>query len=134
MFYWVLKTHSLWPKSTFKDISFLGVLNWVTVHKLRNMWKLFLHLVIKGETCQSFPNSIRGVWGKSPLPAGELKFWWKEGLFHQVVKIWPFSKLKTPFCKYLNINKIKLRDLYEIKMEMVQEQRLQLENEVFIGL
>ena len=29
---WVLKTYDQVTKSTFKDISFLGVLKWVTVH------------------------------------------------------------------------------------------------------
>ena len=32
------------------------------------MWKLFLHL--QDETCQGFPNSIRGVGEKSPVPVG----------------------------------------------------------------
>ena len=34
------------------------------------MWKLFLHLVLKGKTRQGFPNSIKGVGEKSALPVG----------------------------------------------------------------
>ena len=43
-------------KSTFNDILFLGVLN------------CFYTLCWKGETCQGFPNSTKGLGEKSPLP------------------------------------------------------------------
>ena len=36
---------------------------------------------LKGETCQSFPNSIAGAGGKSPLPAGEWEILVKGGAF-----------------------------------------------------
>ena len=60
-------------KSTFKDISFLDRLNWVTVHiqTEKMCGNYFYTSWLMGETCQSFPNSIREVGGKSPLPVRE---------------------------------------------------------------
>ena len=43
------------------------------------MWKLLLHLVMEGgkvETCQGFPNSIKEVGGKSPVPVEERRGGW----------------------------------------------------------
>ena len=71
--------------------------------------------------------------------SGGRKFWWEQDFFHWVVKVClgvifnikTFFKAKKNILKILNINKTKisltcLYKLYEVKMKMVQEQRLQL--------
>ena len=63
-------------KGTFKDISFLGVLNWVTI---QSQTEKYVEIISwwKNETCQSFPNSIKGVGKKSPVPVGGGRVAWE---------------------------------------------------------
>ena len=70
-------------KSTFKDISFLGVLKWVTVHSQTEKCVEIISTPLdwKGKTFQSLPNNITGVRKKSPLPAGEWEILVKGGTF-----------------------------------------------------
>ena len=87
-------------------------------HSSQPKWEMygnyFYNSWLEGETCQSFPNSIRGVGEKSPLPAEEWETLVKGGTFWSGGEnlsrsdFWPFSKLKTPFCKYWTSVKPKL--------------------------
>ena len=94
---------------------------------------------------QSFPNSSKGL--------GDWKFYWGGGIFftgwREPEEEWfwefkPFSKLKTAFCEYWTSIKIeinmtcvsksmKLKQEYEIKTKMEQEQWLLLKMLFLLG-
>ena len=72
----------------------------------------------KGETCQGFPNSIKRVGKKSPVPEGRVGIFFGEGRdfligWWKSVEEWlllfkPISMLKAKFCKYWTSTKPKL--------------------------
>ena len=81
-------------------------------HSSQTNWEMcgnyFYTSRLKGETYLSLPNNITGVGKKSPSQRGNGKFWWREGLFHRVVKICRgviLTTLKAPFCKYWTWNR-----------------------------
>ena len=87
------------------------------------------HSIWCQSTYQGFPNSIKG-WRELEILLGRIFFigWWEP----EEKWFWPFKpfpKLKTTFCKYWKLIKIKismtcLYKEYEVKIKMVQEQWL----------
>ena len=133
-------------KSTFKDIQFFGVLNWVTFHsqtekknveiistprdaKVNHAW--IFQIVFKGKR-RNLPSHWE-EWGGILVKARILSLEWS----------WPFkpfSKLKATFHKYWTSRKPKLvwpvgtfTLKYEVKIKIVQEQRLQLKMNFLLG-
>ena len=65
-------------KSTFKDISFFGVLNWVEIHSQIEKYVEIISTPRNGKVSQGFPNSMKGVGEKISRPSEEWfgKSWW----------------------------------------------------------
>ena len=87
-------------KSTFKDIQFFGVLNWVTFHSQteKKCGNYFYTSWWKGESCQDFPNGVQGEEEKSPLPLGGVGWNFSEGkdsFIGVILTIQTFFKAKS---------------------------------------
>ena len=76
-------------KSTFKDNLFLGVLKWVTVHSQTEKCVQIISTPLdwKGKHARVFQIALQGQEENLPSQRENGKFWWREGLFHRVVKI-----------------------------------------------
>ena len=102
--------------------------------------------VLRTRFCKkhSFPNNIKG-WGNFVPVETNGKFclgiffigWWEP----EEEWFWPFKpflKLKTTFCKYWRLIKIKISKtcvykVYEVKIKMAQEQWLKLKRKFLLG-
>ena len=76
-------------KSTFKSISFLGMLNWVTVHSRTEKYVEIIYTPRdrKVKHVRVFQMALKGFGRNLPSQWGDGKFWWGEGFSHQLEKI-----------------------------------------------
>ena len=90
---WVLKRHSLWPKAPLRTFHFW---NLKLSHSSQSYWEMcgnyFYTSWLIGETWENFRDNIRKSRGKGggrnlPSQRGNEKFWWRDRLIYQMVKI-----------------------------------------------